>query len=129
MAAGFRIDALAEAVARGQADGSPQRCDGDTSRRISGVAPLQSASTDHLGFLANPRYRAEAAATGAGALVLTAADRRVLFSAARAGRSDPDRMRQSLRMVRARGAVAGPGGAAGAGGGSRRACRGRRTDR
>jgi UDP-3-O-[3-hydroxymyristoyl] glucosamine N-acyltransferase len=79
MAAGFRIDALAEAVGRA-AGGRLAACvHGDPSRRIVAVAPLQAAGAEHLSFLANPRYRAAAPASGAGALVLTAADRRALF--------------------------------------------------
>lgn len=47
---------------------------GDASRRVSGVATLASAGPEHLGFLANPRYRRELGATHAGALVLRAED-------------------------------------------------------
>ena len=45
---------------------------GDASRAITGVATLASANANQLGFLANPRYRRELAATRAGALVLRA---------------------------------------------------------
>ena len=47
---------------------------GDPSRTIEGVATLANAGPNHLGFLANPRYRRELANTAAGALVLRAED-------------------------------------------------------
>jgi len=53
---------------------------GDGSRWISGVAPLQVATNEQLSFLANPRYRSAVAASRAGAIVLTAADRQALFA-------------------------------------------------
>ena len=80
MADGFRIDALAEAVGRA-ADGSlAASLFGDPACCVSSVAPLPSAGSDQLSFLANPRYRSAAAASSAGALVLTAADRQALFA-------------------------------------------------
>jgi UDP-3-O-[3-hydroxymyristoyl] glucosamine N-acyltransferase len=47
---------------------------GDPDTSISGVAPLDRAIRGQLGFLANPRYRAQLALTGAEAVVLRAAD-------------------------------------------------------
>ncbi|MEP6940534.1 MAG: UDP-3-O-(3-hydroxymyristoyl)glucosamine N-acyltransferase [Rudaea sp.] len=47
---------------------------GDGSRRIDGVATLAAATPSQLGFLANPRYRAELASSQAGAVVIRAAD-------------------------------------------------------
>ncbi|HJU38923.1 MAG TPA: LpxD N-terminal domain-containing protein, partial [Tahibacter sp.] len=47
---------------------------GDPGTPIRGVATLASATAGELGFLANPRYRAQLASTGAGAIVLRAAD-------------------------------------------------------
>jgi UDP-3-O-[3-hydroxymyristoyl] glucosamine N-acyltransferase len=79
MAAGYRIDELAAAVGRAAAGRLPCLLHGDASRRIAGVAPLQAACGDQLSFLANPRYRGAVAASGAGAIVLTAADRQVLY--------------------------------------------------
>ncbi len=79
MAASYRIDALAEAVLRAAAGRISASVLGDASVRISGVAPLQAAAGNQLSFLANSRYRGAAAASGAGALVLSAADRRALF--------------------------------------------------
>ena len=79
MAAGYRIDALAAAVGQAAAGRLVATLFGDPARRIIGVAPLQSADADQLSFLANPRYRAAAAASAAGALVLSPADRHALF--------------------------------------------------
>ena len=47
---------------------------GDGSTRIDGVGTLAGAGQGQLGFLANPRYRKELAATAAGAVVLSADD-------------------------------------------------------
>jgi UDP-3-O-[3-hydroxymyristoyl] glucosamine N-acyltransferase len=52
--------------------------DGDQSRIIDAVAPLESAGPSHLSFLANPRYRNMVAKSAAGAVVLTAADQAAL---------------------------------------------------
>ncbi len=79
MAAGCRIDELADAVSRAAAGRLAFSLHGDSSRHISGVAPLQAATGEQLSFLANPRYRGAVAASGAGAIVLTAADRQALF--------------------------------------------------
>jgi len=51
---------------------------GDSSRRISSVAPLSTASASDLAFLANPRYRREAQASRAGAIVLAPRDAEAL---------------------------------------------------
>jgi UDP-3-O-[3-hydroxymyristoyl] glucosamine N-acyltransferase len=80
MSAGCRIDELAEAVSRAAAGRLAFRLHGDPSRRISGVAPLQAAAGDQLSFLANPRYRGAVAASGAGAIVMSAADRGAVFA-------------------------------------------------
>jgi len=79
MAASYRIDALAEAVHSAAAGRIAAAVLGDASVRISGVAPLHTAVGDQLSFLANPRYRTAAAASGAGAIVLGAGERRTLF--------------------------------------------------
>ena len=47
---------------------------GDGSRTIDGVATLTAATSSQLGFLANPRYRGELAASQAGAIILRAED-------------------------------------------------------
>jgi UDP-3-O-[3-hydroxymyristoyl] glucosamine N-acyltransferase len=51
---------------------------GDSSRRISSVAPLATAAASDLAFLANPRYRREAQASRAGAIVLAPRDAEAL---------------------------------------------------
>ncbi|HET7162815.1 MAG TPA: UDP-3-O-(3-hydroxymyristoyl)glucosamine N-acyltransferase [Rhodanobacteraceae bacterium] len=61
---GYRIDELARRF------GLEAR--GDSSRVIRGVAPLARAERQHLAFLANPRYAADLAHTGAGVVVLRA---------------------------------------------------------
>jgi UDP-3-O-[3-hydroxymyristoyl] glucosamine N-acyltransferase len=50
------------------------RLRGDGSRIITGVATLESAAAQQLGFLANPRYRAQLIATQAGAVILRESD-------------------------------------------------------
>ena len=47
---------------------------GDPATPIRGVATLANATSGELSFLANPRYRAQLASTGADAIVLRAAD-------------------------------------------------------
>ncbi|HQR76765.1 MAG TPA: UDP-3-O-(3-hydroxymyristoyl)glucosamine N-acyltransferase [Burkholderiaceae bacterium] len=54
---------------------------GDASRRIASVAPLSTATAADLAFLANPRYRREAQASLAGAIVLTPRDAEALQEA------------------------------------------------
>jgi UDP-3-O-[3-hydroxymyristoyl] glucosamine N-acyltransferase len=51
---------------------------GDSTRRIASVAPLKTASASDLAFLANPRYRREAHASSAGAIVLAPRDAEAL---------------------------------------------------
>jgi len=84
MAAGYRIDALAAAVDRLGSGRLTATLHGDGSRQVDGVAPLGDAGPGELSFLANRAYRAAAAATRAGALVLAPAELRALFD----GRSD-----------------------------------------
>jgi len=55
---------------------------GDANRRVTSVAPLASASSSDLAFLANPRYRREAQASGAGAIVVNPKDAEILKSGA-----------------------------------------------
>lgn len=47
---------------------------GDGSLEITGIAPLADAGASHLTFLSNPKFRNQAATTGAAALILSAAD-------------------------------------------------------
>jgi UDP-3-O-[3-hydroxymyristoyl] glucosamine N-acyltransferase len=59
---GFRLGELAERL------GAELR--GDPGRVIEGVATLESATSGQLSFLTSPRYRAQAATSGAGALLV-----------------------------------------------------------
>ena len=47
---------------------------GDPDIAVIGIAPLDAATASHITFLSNPKLRAQASATRAGALVLSAAD-------------------------------------------------------
>ena len=47
---------------------------GDGAAAVGGVATLAAARADQLAFLSNPRYRAQLAGTGAGIVVMRAAD-------------------------------------------------------
>jgi UDP-3-O-[3-hydroxymyristoyl] glucosamine N-acyltransferase len=47
---------------------------GDAETKVSGIAPLDIADASHITFLSNPKLRAQAAHTGAAALILTASD-------------------------------------------------------
>ena len=47
---------------------------GDPGRTIEGVGTLAGAGPGELSFLANPRYRAQLASTGAGLVVMREAD-------------------------------------------------------
>lgn len=46
---------------------------GDPKLRIEGLAPLESAQPGHLGFLSNPRYRAQLDASAAGCVIVAPA--------------------------------------------------------
>jgi UDP-3-O-[3-hydroxymyristoyl] glucosamine N-acyltransferase len=60
--AGFTLGELAEAL--------QARLDGDPTRVVTGVAPLESAGPDHISFLTDPRYHDAARASRAGAFVV-----------------------------------------------------------
>jgi len=47
---------------------------GDPRTPVSQVATLENAGAEHIGFLANSKYRKQLAATGAGAVILSRAD-------------------------------------------------------
>jgi len=53
-------------------------CGGDLGRLVSGFAPLRAAAPDELAFLANPRYRADVAGSGASAVLVSEPDAVVL---------------------------------------------------
>ena len=59
---GFTLGELAEALGA--------TLDGDPGRRVTGVAPLETAGPDDISFLTDPRYAAAARASRAGALVV-----------------------------------------------------------
>ena len=44
---------------------------GDPALQVSGIAPLEAAGPAHITFLSNPKLRNAAAATGAGALIIS----------------------------------------------------------
>jgi UDP-3-O-[3-hydroxymyristoyl] glucosamine N-acyltransferase len=81
MPGALSIDQLAVSVSSLAGGDLSARIVGDGRRTVIGVATLEQADAEHLSFLANPRYRRLAAATGAGALVLSEADRQELFAA------------------------------------------------
>jgi UDP-3-O-[3-hydroxymyristoyl] glucosamine N-acyltransferase len=47
---------------------------GDPNQEVTGIAPLSDAGVSHISFLSNSKLRAQAAQSGAGALILSAAD-------------------------------------------------------
>ncbi len=51
---------------------------GDPALLIDGIAPLDAAGPSHITFLSNPKLRAQAAATRAGALILSRAEHAAL---------------------------------------------------
>ncbi len=59
---GFTLGELAQALGA--------VLDGDPGRRVTGVAPLETAGPDDISFLTDPRYGAAARASRAGALVV-----------------------------------------------------------
>ncbi|HEY3571291.1 MAG TPA: UDP-3-O-(3-hydroxymyristoyl)glucosamine N-acyltransferase [Thermoanaerobaculia bacterium] len=59
---GYRLAELAERVGG--------RVEGDPERTVEAIRPLESAGPRDLSFLKDPRYRAQAAASGAGALLV-----------------------------------------------------------
>ena len=48
---------------------------GDAQRLIEGIAPLESATSSQLAFLSNPRYASQLAATQAGCVIVSPAQR------------------------------------------------------
>jgi len=83
------LEELSAAVSRSAGGALKAILIGDLAQPIRGVAPLESAGPDQLSFLANPRYRRHAAATAAGVLILSAADREALFPGSDAGTRGP----------------------------------------
>jgi UDP-3-O-[3-hydroxymyristoyl] glucosamine N-acyltransferase len=65
---------------------------GDGNTAVIGIAPLDDASSSHITFLSNPKFRTQAAATRAAALILSAADDDIIgatYSGARIVVSNP----------------------------------------
>lgn len=60
--AGFTLGELAEAL--------HAKLEGDPARRVTGVAPLETAGPEQIAFLIDPRYRAAAEASRAGAFLV-----------------------------------------------------------
>jgi UDP-3-O-[3-hydroxymyristoyl] glucosamine N-acyltransferase len=56
---------------------------GDPETAITGIAPLDAATSAHITFLSNPKLRAQAAGTRAGALTLTSSDHALVSAAYR----------------------------------------------
>lgn len=61
---------VTDLVAALAADAPPARIEGEGGRLLEGLATLASARGDQLSFLANPKYRAQLAATAAGAVIV-----------------------------------------------------------
>ncbi|HEY4590661.1 MAG TPA: LpxD N-terminal domain-containing protein, partial [Thermoanaerobaculia bacterium] len=59
---GYRLAELAAQVGG--------RVEGDPERIVEAIRPLESAGPRDLSFLKDPRYRGQAAASGAGALLV-----------------------------------------------------------
>ncbi len=85
MAGGLTVARLADVIERRTQARLAARIIGDGARTIEGAAPIESAQSNQLAFLANRRYRTAAAATHAGAIVLSPGDRQQIFSEPPAG--------------------------------------------
>ncbi len=73
------VSDLIEAVAGLSGGQLPALALGATAQGIERVASLESARSNELAFLANPRYRLQAQQSAAGALVIAPAQRQELF--------------------------------------------------
>ncbi len=80
---GLTVAQLAAEIARSAGGRLVATIDGDADRRIVSVAPLETAGAAQLAFLANPRYRAAARSSRAGAIVLDAHSAAAVFPAGR----------------------------------------------
>lgn len=85
MAPARTVSELNEAVASLAQGQLPATLLGDPSLRVGRVASLESAQSADLAFLANPRYRQQALASAAGAIVLGTAESASLFPEGRSG--------------------------------------------
>ena len=59
---------------------------GDPNLEVSGIAPLADAGADHISFLSNSKLRAQAAGSGAAALIVSGADDAVVAETYRGAR-------------------------------------------
>ena len=80
---GLTIASLVDAVSHRCAGALNAAIGGDPAGTVASVAPLEVAGVGQLAFLASARYRDAARACNASALVLTDAERAVLFPAGR----------------------------------------------
>ncbi|HTN50144.1 MAG TPA: UDP-3-O-(3-hydroxymyristoyl)glucosamine N-acyltransferase [Burkholderiaceae bacterium] len=78
---GLSLSELTAAIAERTSGRLLARVDGDPQRRVSAVAALDAAGEGELSFLANPRYRRDAAGTRAGAVVVATAEANALRAA------------------------------------------------
>ena len=78
MTGGLSLSELTAAIAERTGGRLRAEIRGNPAQRLTAVAPLATAGAGDLTFLANPRYRRDAATTRAGALVLSAADAEAL---------------------------------------------------
>ena len=79
MAPARTVSELNDAVASLAEGHLPAELVGDPARPLDRVASLEAAQPTDLAFLANPRYRQQALASAAGAIVLGPAERASLF--------------------------------------------------
>jgi UDP-3-O-[3-hydroxymyristoyl] glucosamine N-acyltransferase len=84
MARALTVAQLLEAVAQRPGGAPAAQLQGGADLSIAAVAPLESAGATELAFLANPRYRAQAATSLAGALVIAPDAAQALFPQGRA---------------------------------------------
>src|SRR5882672_5535525 len=80
MTDGWTLSQLVASVERISEGRVPATVRGDAARRIMSVATLAAAEANHLAFLANGRYRTQARASRAGAIVLSGRDAEALFA-------------------------------------------------
>ncbi len=114
---GLSLSELTAAIAERTAGRLQADIDGDPARRLTSVAALNDAQATDLSFLANPRYRHDAAHTRAGAVVLAASEAAAVRAA---NATSLVHRRSALRVVCTRGPTAPSGG---------RACAGHPPDR
>ncbi len=78
-AVALTVEQLAAAITDASGGRLGAEITGDPATLVDAVAPLDVAGARALSFLSNPRYRNQAVASAAGALVLSPADAQALF--------------------------------------------------